>query len=94
LPVSTRSLSLPYQPKLNERLCELVDCLIEAGLPLDQARREFERVYLVRALRQHGSLIRAAEALAIHRNTLRNRLQVLSVTPDEYRSPGRPRSRS
>jgi DNA-binding NtrC family response regulator len=71
---------------LHHRLSEIVGELVARGLPLRQARRQFERLYLVSALRQHGgSLIRAAEHLGVHRNTLRNRLDELGIRASEYR---------
>ena len=61
------------------------------GLPLRQARHQFERLYLLAALRRHaGSLSKAAEHLGVHRNTLRNRLDELGVRQAEYRPPRQP----
>ena len=76
---------------LHDRLSAIVAELVDRGLPLRQARRQFERFYLVAALRREGgSLIRAAHHLGVHRNTLRNRLDELGVRPSEYRgSAGR-----
>jgi DNA-binding NtrC family response regulator len=76
---------------LHHRLSEIVAELVGRGLPLRQARRQFERQYLLAALRLHeGSLTRAAELLGVHRNTLRNRLDELGVRSTEYRrAPGR-----
>ncbi|HUP22494.1 MAG TPA: helix-turn-helix domain-containing protein [Thermoanaerobaculia bacterium] len=76
---------------LHHRLSEIVAELVGRGLPLRQARRQFERQYLLAALRLHeGSLTRAAEHLGVHRNTLRNRLDELGVRSKEYRrAPGR-----
>jgi DNA-binding NtrC family response regulator len=71
---------------LHHRLSEIVAELVGRGLPLRQARRQFERQYLLAALRLHeGSLTRAAELLGVHRNTLRNRLDELGVRSTEYR---------
>jgi DNA-binding NtrC family response regulator len=72
--------------QLRQKLCEIVDALVQAGLPLDQARREFERTYLIRALMRHGSRSKAAEALGIHRNTLMNRLRALEISPEDHRT--------
>ena len=60
---------------LNGLLRRLVGELVDRGIPLEQARRQFERQYVETALQQHdGNLTRAAEALGVHRNTLRNKL--------------------
>lgn len=75
---------------LHHRLSEIVFELVAKGLPLRQARHQFERLYLLAALRQHaGSLTKAAEHLGVHRNTLRNRLDELGVRQSEYRAPTR-----
>ena len=60
---------------LNGLLCRLVSELVERGVPLEQARREFERQYALAALERHdGNVTRAAEALGVHRNTLRSKV--------------------
>lgn len=60
---------------LNGLLRRLVSELVERGIPLEQARKQFERQYAETALEKHdGNLTRAAEALGVHRNTLRNKL--------------------
>lgn len=77
---------------LHHRLTEIVAELVGRGLPLRQARRQFERLYLLAALRLHsGSLTRAAAHIGVHRNTLRNRLDDLGVRPAEYRRPSQDR---
>lgn len=60
---------------LNGLLCRLVDELVSRGVPLEQARKEFERRYALAALERHdGNVTRAAEALGVHRNTLRSKV--------------------
>lgn len=60
---------------LNGLLRRLVSELVARGIPLEQARRQFERQYAQAALEKHdGNVTRAAEALGVHRNTLRNKL--------------------
>jgi DNA-binding NtrC family response regulator len=78
---------------LNGRLCRLVEELVRQGLPLQQACREFERHYLLAALRENeGSVSRSASALGVHRNTLRNKMESLGI--DAQEGPGRPRRRA
>jgi DNA-binding NtrC family response regulator len=75
---------LPDQT-LNGRLCRLVAELVAQGVPLQQAKGEFERHYLLAALREHqGSLSRSADALGVHRNTLRNKMAALGIDPQHY----------
>ena len=60
---------------LNGRLGELVDELVTSGLPLNQSVQEFEKQYILAALRQNdGNLTRSAKSLGVHRNTLRNKV--------------------
>lgn len=66
--------------KLNGHLVEIVDELVTRGVPLALARREFEKLYVSSALAAHdGNIGRAADALGVHRNTLRNKVQDLGV---------------
>jgi len=75
---------------LNGRLCELVEVLVDRGITLAQARREFERQFIVASLRQHeGNLGRSARSLGIHRNTLRNKVSNLGISAEELRRPGK-----
>lgn len=70
---------------LNGSLCQLVDELVESGLTLGQARREFERQFIVSALRQNeGNLSGSARSLGIHRNTLRNKVGDLGIATGDY----------
>ncbi len=72
-------------PALHAQLQQLVGRLVAGGLTLRQAKNEFERQFLIAALRAHGgSLGRSAEALGIHRNTLRNRLGSLNIKTVDY----------
>jgi DNA-binding NtrC family response regulator len=78
---------------LNGHLCRLVGELVKQGISLQQANREFERQYLLAALRAYaGSLSRSASALGVHRNTLRNKMAALQIEPQEIAQ--RPRRRA
>lgn len=73
---------------LNGRLCRLVTDLVCRGVTLQQAKGEFERQFVLAALREHqGSLSRSANALGVHRNTLRNKMAALEIDPQEYQRP-------
>jgi len=70
---------------LNGDLRALVDELVDSGLTLGQARREFERQFIVAALRSHqGNLGGSARSLGIHRNTLRNKVGDLGIVAGDY----------
>ena len=78
---------------LNGELRALVDELVDKGLTLGQARREFERQFIVAALRCHqGNLGGSARSLGIHRNTLRNKVGDLGIVAEDY-GPRRSRLR-
>lgn len=81
---------------LNGELRALVDELVNKGLTLGQARREFERQFIVAALRSHqGNLGGSARSLGIHRNTLRNKVGDLGIAAEDYAPRGRrPRART
>jgi DNA-binding NtrC family response regulator len=78
---------------LNGHLCRLVGELVRQGISLGQATREFERQFVLAALREHdGSLSRSATALGVHRNTLRNKMSALGIEAQEIHA--RPRRRA
>ena len=80
---------------LNGHLCKLVGELVREGISLQQASREFERQYLLAALREHeGSLSRSASSLGVHRNTLRNKMAALRIAPKDFAPAPRPRRRA
>jgi len=75
---------------LNGRLSQIVDVLVSRGITLAQARREFERQFIVASLRQNdGNLGRSARSLGIHRNTLRNKVSNLGISADELHRSNR-----
>ena len=80
---------------LNGRLSQIVDELVCRGMTLSQARREFERQFILASLRCHdGNLCRSARSLGVHRNTLRNKVSDLGIGLDDVpRAVGRRLSR-
>jgi DNA-binding NtrC family response regulator len=77
---------------LNGQLYRIVDELVCRGVTLQQARREFERQFIVATLRSNdGNISRAARELGVHRNTLRNKVSNLGIDPSDI--PGRSRGR-
>ena len=60
---------------MRDQLDNLVQLMIDRGVRYDDARREFERVFITRALqRSEGSVGEAAELLGIHRNTVTRKM--------------------
>ena len=71
---------LVTKQNLNGRLGQIVDELVRKGVPLDQARKEFEKQFIVATLRSNeGNLSRSAQSLGVHRNTLRNKVSDLGI---------------
>jgi DNA-binding NtrC family response regulator len=65
---------------LDGQLQQIIDELLKNGISLDLARKEFEKKYIVGAVkRSSGNLGRAASSLGIHRNTLRNKVGILNI---------------
>ena len=58
-----------------ERLERLVEEMVEKGVHFEDAVREFEKRFISRVLgRCDGSLIKTADALGMHRNTLTRKM--------------------
>jgi DNA-binding NtrC family response regulator len=54
---------------------KLVQEMLEKGILYDDARREFEKMFIARALqRAKGSVGEAAELLGLHRNTVARKM--------------------
>ena len=82
---------------LNGRLFQIVDELVRRGVTLEQARREFERQFIVASLKSNrGNFCRSARSLGVHRNTLRNKVSDLGIGVEDYDLTGRrqPRRKS
>jgi DNA-binding NtrC family response regulator len=73
------------EQNLNGRLFQIVDELVNRGLTLEQARREFEKQFIVASLKSNrGNFCRSAKSLGVHRNTLRNKVSDLGIASEEY----------
>ena len=60
---------------MREQLDTLVQLMIDRGIRYEDARREFEKVFITRALqRAKGSVGVSAEMLGIHRNTVTRKM--------------------
>ena len=65
---------------LDSQLQQVIEELLSHGISLDLAKKEFEKKYIVGAVkRSSGNLGRAASSLGIHRNTLRNKVGLLNI---------------
>jgi DNA-binding NtrC family response regulator len=60
---------------VRDQLEKLVQDLLDKGVLYDDARREFEKLFIARALqRSDGSVGNAAELLGMHRNTIARKI--------------------
>jgi DNA-binding NtrC family response regulator len=60
---------------IRDQLEKLVAELLDKGVLYDDARREFEKLFIARALqRSDGNLGDAAEMLGVHRNTIARKI--------------------
>jgi DNA-binding NtrC family response regulator len=65
---------------LREKLVVLVQELVEKELPIREALKEFEKLYIETAATKYkGNKTRVAKALGIHRNTLHNLYKTLNI---------------
>ena len=73
------------QSNLKGRLTQIVDELVDQGVTLEQARREFEKQFIVASIKSNdGNLCRSARSLGVHRNTLRNKVSSLGILLEEF----------
>ena len=60
---------------MRDQLDSLVQQMLDRGVRYEDARREFEKVFITRALqRSRGNVGEAAELLGLHRNTVTRKM--------------------
>ena len=60
---------------MRDQLERLVQEMLDRGVLYDDARREFEKVFITRALqRSKGNVGNAADLLGLHRNTVARKM--------------------
>ena len=60
---------------MRDQLEKLVQDMLDTGVLYDDARREFEKMCIVRALqRSKGNVGEAADMLGLHRNTIARKI--------------------
>ena len=60
---------------MRDQLEKLVHEMLDKGILYDEARREFEKMFIARALqRSKGNMGDAAEMLGVHRNTIARKM--------------------
>ena len=60
---------------MRDQMERLVSEMLDKGVHYDDARREFEKMFIARALqRSKGNLGNAADLLGLHRNTISRKI--------------------
>lgn len=73
------------QNSLRGQLGQIIDELVQQGVTLEQARKEFEKQFILASIRSNdGNLCRSARSLGVHRNTLRNKVSNLGIIDEAY----------
>jgi transcriptional regulator with PAS, ATPase and Fis domain len=67
-------------PTIHDRMVLLIEEMVEKELPLKEAIKEFEKIYIKTAAgKYNGNKTAIAHALGIHRNTLHNLCKSLKI---------------
>jgi len=67
-------------PSIHERMVLLIKEMVEKELPIKEAIKEFEKIYIETASETcNGNKTKMAQALGIHRNTLHNLCKTLKI---------------
>ena len=65
---------------MRDQLDKLVQEMLDKGILYEDARREFEKVFITRALqRSKGNVGDAADLLGIHRNTVARKISEYKI---------------
>lgn len=65
---------------LRQKMVVLVTELVDRELPIKEALKEFEKIYIETAAKKYnGNKTKIAKALGIHRNTLHNLYRALKL---------------
>jgi len=68
------------EPTIHEKMVLLIQEMIEKELPLKEAIKEFEKIYIETAAKKFdGNKTKMAKALNVHRNTLHNLCKALKI---------------
>ena len=65
---------------IHQKLEIVIDEMVEKELSLKDTLKEFEKIYILKAAKKYkGNMTKMANALGVHRNTLRNRAKSLKI---------------
>ena len=76
----------PLPPAIVEAMHKAIDEMASKGILWHEAEGEFEKLFMIRVLReQKGNLLRTAEVMGLHRNTVAKKVQAHGIRPETYR---------
>jgi DNA-binding NtrC family response regulator len=65
---------------IKDDLDTLVQHLLDRGILFEDAQREFERMFIARALaKTNGNVVKAAKITGLHRNTLSRKISTYRI---------------
>jgi DNA-binding NtrC family response regulator len=65
---------------IHQKLEIVIDEMVEKELSLKDVLKEFEKIYIEKVAKKYkGNMTKMANALGVHRNTLRNRVKSLKI---------------
>lgn len=68
--------SVPRKPTIKDMLEQVIEEVVGKGLYWPEVSGEFEKLFILQALRlSGGSVCRAAELMGVHRNTLSKKIR-------------------
>ncbi len=68
------------EPTIHEKMVLLIQDMVEKELPLKEAIKEFEKIYIETSAKKfNGNKTKMAKALSVHRNTLHNLCKALKI---------------
>ncbi len=71
----------PDKVTIHRKLEIIIEEMVEKELSLKDGMKEFEKIYIETASKKYkGNMTKMAQALGIHRNTLRNRTKCLKIS--------------
>ncbi len=67
-------------PQMRDDLIALIQQMIDKGIRFDDAQREFERMFITRALNKTNyNVCKAAKMTGLHRNTLARKMSAYKI---------------
>lgn len=76
----------PARTTLRQLLERSAEEMVEKGIYWKEARSQFEKLFILRALaKNRGNLLKTAETMGIHRNTLTHKLREHGIDKNRWK---------